>query len=182
MAKDAQSLLEIELDQLCNSVKHLERSNAELKEALQEGPDPDLRAAFNENIVVIAKQRARIASLRDEIMKLRGHSAPNAQAGAVAVPLNDADSQQPDQGILGSSQEQGAGSSMEVEHAQHGTMQQGSGHAAAGNMEVEGQGVQAAAAAPPPSGSAGDSMDTEQAEHGKGQAATGATAGDGMWL
>lgn len=187
MAKEAQSLLEIDLDKLCNSLKHLERSNQELKQALQEGPDPDLQIAFNENIVVIAKQRAHIAALRDEIMKLRGHTPHSTAAGAVAVPLSDNDSQQPDQDALaGSSQTQGASSSMEVEHAQpalhapcsHGQGQQGEGAAGL------------SATAPPPaatpsqpteasgSGGGGDSMEVEEAAGG----AAGSGGQQGMWL
>lgn len=47
-----------------NSLQHLERSNAELRKAIEEnGPDPDFRQAINENIVVIAKRRARLEAL-----------------------------------------------------------------------------------------------------------------------
>ncbi len=39
-----QSVLEVELDRLRNSLAHLERSNRELREALQVGgPDPDFK-------------------------------------------------------------------------------------------------------------------------------------------
>lgn len=66
---EAKSPLEIELDRLCNSLKHLERSNEELKAAMQEDvlagrrPDQDFKQALQENIVTIAKHRARYGNL-----------------------------------------------------------------------------------------------------------------------
>jgi hypothetical protein len=61
--------LEIERDRLRNSVEHLERSNAELKEAIQSEGDADgeYRRAIDENIVIIAKYRARRAQVDHEI-------------------------------------------------------------------------------------------------------------------
>lgn len=86
-------VLEAERDRLSNSCYHLERSNVELQEAIQEsGPDPDFKQAIQvgrcacttelpvyishtftaqENIVALAHQRARIISLQQEIDKAK---------------------------------------------------------------------------------------------------------------
>eukprot|EP00798_Chlamydomonas_sp_ICE-L_P032324 gene32324-16896_t len=68
IASLSSSVLEIEISRLENSVVHLRRSNAELKEARSEDPDPELKAAIEENIVLIAKQAARIEKLKKEIL------------------------------------------------------------------------------------------------------------------
>ncbi len=50
------SVIEAEIDEVSNALLHLQRSQEELKLALQEsGPDPDFREAINDNIVTIAK-------------------------------------------------------------------------------------------------------------------------------
>lgn len=60
-----------ELSRVQNNLHHLQRSNAELKEALQtDGPDPDFKLAIEENIVLIAKLRARAEALEKEIHKI----------------------------------------------------------------------------------------------------------------
>lgn len=61
--------LEMERERLSVSLEHLERSNAELKEAIQSEGDEDgeYRHAIGENIVVIAKYRARRAQVEHEI-------------------------------------------------------------------------------------------------------------------
>lgn len=68
------SELEIERERVLRSAAKLEESNAELKAAMARGDDDDgeLRAAFGENIVVIAKYRARAAALEKEVRKARG--------------------------------------------------------------------------------------------------------------
>eukprot|EP00955_Chlamydomonas_euryale_P057797 356894-Chlamydomonas_euryale.AAC.8 len=64
-------LLKEERRRLANSVQHLERSNCELKRELDEhGKDADLKDAVQENCVVIAKYRARVAALDEEIRRL----------------------------------------------------------------------------------------------------------------
>jgi hypothetical protein len=84
-------LLEIELSRLLNSVRHLEHSNVELRAALEASRRPPslgdssesnggvserlvYQDALSENILAIAKQRARIAALEEQL----------AQASAVA--------------------------------------------------------------------------------------------------
>lgn len=83
----AASLLEIERDRLQLSNQHLERSVQELKQAMLEDPDPEYKAAISENLVVIAKQRARVASLEDEIRRAKGLAGDISHAQVAAVPV-----------------------------------------------------------------------------------------------
>lgn len=65
--------LAIERDRLLNAVDHLVRSNEEIKACLQEtGHDPELRQAVGENIVVIAKYKAKIQKIQEELRKSQG--------------------------------------------------------------------------------------------------------------
>ena len=73
------SALKDELDRLKNSVYHLERSNRELQAELANERDQDYQQAIGENIVLLAKQRARIASLEEELLALEGGGAPAMQ-------------------------------------------------------------------------------------------------------
>lgn len=70
---DATNELEAQKHQLENAVAHLCRSNAELKEAIAAEGDSDrtFKEAIEENIVIIAKYRARIESLEKEIDNMR---------------------------------------------------------------------------------------------------------------
>ena len=75
------SELEVERDRVLRSAAKLEESNAELKAALARGgedEDGELRAAFGENIVVIAKNRARAAALEEEVRKAKGLTGSGA--------------------------------------------------------------------------------------------------------
>jgi hypothetical protein len=85
----AASLMEIERDRLLCSLQHLERSVKELKHALIEDPDPEYKTAISENLVVIAKQRARVASLEDEIKRAKGMKCDISHAQVAAVPVTD---------------------------------------------------------------------------------------------
>ena len=94
------SLLEIERDRLKGSVDHLQRSVEELKAAIAEtGPDQDYKEAINENVVLIAKTRARIAALDDEIKRSRGVTGDISMCQLATVPVSDVDMnvQQPEQ-------------------------------------------------------------------------------------
>ncbi|GIL90706.1 hypothetical protein Vretimale_15793 [Volvox reticuliferus] len=82
----AVSVLKIEIDELKNSIKHLERSNRELKELLQTDGDLEYRIAIGENITTIAKKRARVAALEEELRRLAGEEYEH---DAVAVPVCD---------------------------------------------------------------------------------------------
>lgn len=68
--REANAITE-EIRRLENAVGHLVRSNTELKEAIarQEDEDGEFRSAIGENIVLIAKYRAKIARLKEEISK-----------------------------------------------------------------------------------------------------------------
>ncbi|EFJ48118.1 hypothetical protein VOLCADRAFT_91371 [Volvox carteri f. nagariensis] len=82
----AAPVLKIEIDELTNSIQHLERSNRELKELLQTDPDPEYRLAIGENITTIAKKRARVAALEEELRRLTGEEY---ESDAVALPVAD---------------------------------------------------------------------------------------------
>ncbi|KXZ47008.1 hypothetical protein GPECTOR_39g502 [Gonium pectorale] len=68
----SESVLKKDIDELKNSILHLERSNQELKEALAAGPDPEFRMAIGENIATLAKKKARLAALEEELRRLTG--------------------------------------------------------------------------------------------------------------
>lgn len=80
--------LEAEKARLKNSVGHLERSIGELKEAISEHGDEDreFKKAIEENIVVIAKNRARIELLDEEIGELK-QGIQNLGGNMVSVPV-----------------------------------------------------------------------------------------------
>jgi hypothetical protein len=86
----AASLMEIERDRLLCSLQHLERSVKELKQAMAEDPDPEYKAAISEDLVVIAKQRARVQCLEDEIKRAKGMAGDISQSQLAAVSLTEA--------------------------------------------------------------------------------------------
>lgn len=68
----AVQLLQQDHDSLANSVRHLERSIQELKDAIaSSGPDKDFTEAIQDNIVTIARYRAKMAVLREQIAKMQ---------------------------------------------------------------------------------------------------------------
>lgn len=89
----AASLLEIERDRLLCSLQHLERSVKELKQAMVDDPDPEYKTAISENLVVIVKQRARVASLEDEIKRAKGMKGDISHAQVAAVPVLESQQQ-----------------------------------------------------------------------------------------
>lgn len=67
------SELEAERDRLLRSIAKLEASNVELRAAIEGGDtDPVLRESIGENIVLLAKQKARASALADEVARLGG--------------------------------------------------------------------------------------------------------------
>lgn len=81
MATDQAFDLRHQLKQLETSLAHLERSNAELEEALKESPgDRDFRDAIDENKVVIAKRKAQIVERRALLTELEGAIGQGEQA------------------------------------------------------------------------------------------------------
>ncbi|CAG9466715.1 unnamed protein product [Pedinophyceae sp. YPF-701] len=71
------SVLEAEAGRLSNSISHLERSIREIKQAIaEEGPCVEYKEAVGENIVLIAKQKAALAAIEEQIRKAKGADAP----------------------------------------------------------------------------------------------------------
>ncbi|KAG2438829.1 hypothetical protein HXX76_005370 [Chlamydomonas incerta] len=84
------SVLRIEVDELKNAIQHLERSNRELKELLASDPDPEYRQAIGENIVTVAKKRARVAALEEELRRITGEDPAAGEAvEPEAVPVEE---------------------------------------------------------------------------------------------
>ncbi|KAG2438824.1 hypothetical protein HXX76_005365 [Chlamydomonas incerta] len=84
------SVLRIEIDELKNAIQHLERSNWELKELLASDPDPEYRQAIGENIVMVAKKRARVAALEEELRRITGEDPAAGEAvEPEAVPVEE---------------------------------------------------------------------------------------------
>jgi len=72
-----------------NSVKHLDRSIMELKKAIAEEGDADreYKKAIEENIVVLARYRARISALDSAIEDM--HAGIVDVCGSIGVPTGD---------------------------------------------------------------------------------------------
>jgi hypothetical protein len=84
------SVLKDELKRITHATAHLERSNAELREELAlHGKDLDYKQAMEENIVIIARNRARIECLKEEISRIEGAASPSAHGSH--APLGGAD-------------------------------------------------------------------------------------------
>lgn len=85
------SALEQEKARLENAVKHLERSNAELAEALAAGPDRDFEEAVKENARVLSDYQRKIYELAVEIAGVKGEVAtvtppPPSSAAPTSAP------------------------------------------------------------------------------------------------
>lgn len=75
--------LEQEKARLLNAVKHLERSNSELTEALSSGgPDKEFEDAVKENKRVVAEYQEKIYKLTVEIAGIKGDVEQVAPKGA----------------------------------------------------------------------------------------------------
>ncbi|KAG2453324.1 hypothetical protein HYH02_001548 [Chlamydomonas schloesseri] len=160
------SVLRIEIDELQNAIQHLERSNRELKELLTSDPDPEYRQAIGENIVTVAKKRARVAALEEELRRITGEAPAEGAAEAVepeSVPVEEQATTEPAAAAA-------AAAGSRVAQAQQGPGQQEEA------MEVDAADSSAAAAAP--AGAIG------AASLGTGQGSVGRAAGegDGVWL
>jgi hypothetical protein len=90
------SALEQERNRLANALAQLERSNAELRrelDAARDGgrpPDRDYKEALQDNLVVVARYRARVAALDEEIEKVTRGAAAAAGGGGAFGPPRDA--------------------------------------------------------------------------------------------
>lgn len=116
----AESVLEAERDRLLNSIAHLTRSNAELREALgATGPDRDFKQAIEENIVVLARYRARVEALEAEIRRAKGQPEipiEPVQLRPAAQPPQPPPTSQPQAGSAGPAQP-GSAQDMDVDSA-----------------------------------------------------------------
>lgn len=177
-ANVAASLLEIERDRLLGSISHLERSVDELKAAIAaEGPDQDYRDAINENVVVIAKYKARLAALEEEIQRVKSGSTSLLSA----VPVVDEDNMQ--QAISQLRQQMGLAPSSAGDSASQ-QQQQGSTAAAdqqrVSNMESDHSASATSAAA---CGAAAEaSSGAEQEQQQQQQPGQQAQESSGVWL
>jgi hypothetical protein len=175
-ASVAAALLEIERDRLLGSISHLERSVDELKAAIaEEGPDQDYRDAIDENVVVIAKYKARVAALEDEIQKVKSGST----ALLSAVPVVDEDNMQ--QAIQQLRQQMGRATPSGQATAEQ---QQQQDTAAAGqhspsSMEVD---TASSAAATGTALSAGADSSSQASRQQQQQQQQQQQGGDGVWL
>lgn len=180
----AASLLEIERDRLLCSLQHLERSVKELKQALIEHPDPEYKTAISENLVVIAKQRARVQSLEDEIRRAKGMKGDISHAQVAAVPVQDTPAVQQQQGQAAQQQSQNAAA--EASAASHAaaaqagasSIPQAQQHApdSRGTTSMDVDYADAAAAAQ------ANGQQQQQQQQGSAQAAAGGDSSEGMWL
>lgn len=79
--------LEREIQELEHKVAHLVRSNDELRQALKEDSSDrdEYKSAIDENIVTIARWRARIASLKEQLRAMQ-HGSMDVDAHAPVYP------------------------------------------------------------------------------------------------
>ena len=83
--------LESEIQELEHAVVHLVRSNDELVQAIAEqGPDRDYQEAINDNIVTIARHRARIASLKEQLRAMHHGAMGDVHTAEVSGAADNA--------------------------------------------------------------------------------------------
>jgi hypothetical protein len=179
-ANVAASLLEIERDRLLGSILHLERSVDELKAAIaEEGPDQNYRDAINENVVVIAKYKARVAALEDEILKVKSGST----ALLSAVPVVDEDNMQQaiqqlrQQMGLAPPSAQASGEQQQQQQPQHHQAESGAAGQSPSSMDVDNN--PSAAGPGTASGAGANSSSQESQQQQQQQQQQGS---DGVWL
>mmetsp|Transcript_27910 Transcript_27910/g.51580 ORF Transcript_27910/g.51580 Transcript_27910/m.51580 type:complete len:199 (-) Transcript_27910:39-635(-) len=82
-------LLECDLREEIQALSQLAKSQVILRDSFLETKDRDFKAAFDDNIVVIAKKRARVAYLEDEISKIKQALASRETLGSDTCMEND---------------------------------------------------------------------------------------------
>ena len=81
--------LAIDIQELKNSIFHLNRSNNELREALKETPDDsDFKAAIVENVDVIASRLEKLKELQRLYNEMSGLSAAAGSASLGSLPAS----------------------------------------------------------------------------------------------
>jgi hypothetical protein len=82
-------ILQEELNELLNSITHLERSNSELREALSSDPDDaDFLQAVRENEEVLLKKQKRAEKLDEAIFQITGKHPDSYSRYVKALPTN----------------------------------------------------------------------------------------------
>lgn len=82
-SEPATAPLEAERDRLKNALAHLERSQEELRAALEDAPeDADFKEAMVENAAVIHKYAQKVAMLEEEIALANGDGQAEAEPQA----------------------------------------------------------------------------------------------------
>jgi hypothetical protein len=66
------SSLHLKVDELRNSIAHLQKSNADLEDFVREEQDKDCYEALLENKEVIKRMEERIALIKKEVVEVRG--------------------------------------------------------------------------------------------------------------
>eukprot|EP00953_Heterococcus_sp_UTEX-ZZ885_P004363 2861-Heterococcus_DN1.PRE.6 len=83
-------ILQEELNELLNSITHLERSNSELREALTSDPnDADFLQAVQENEGVLLKKQKRAEKLDEAILQITGKHPDSYSRYVKASPTNE---------------------------------------------------------------------------------------------
>ena len=71
--------LQLQIDEISNSIFHLTRSNSELEAALQQEPgDVDFMEAVAENLIALDRKRATVVALRKKLAATTGHKCGDA--------------------------------------------------------------------------------------------------------
>ena len=78
------SVLEAEIAALQNSTTHLRSSNLVLRQAMQVERDLEYKSAIEENIVLIAKQEARVEKLQEDILAASGSATDSCSMHATS--------------------------------------------------------------------------------------------------
>jgi hypothetical protein len=82
-------ILQEELNELLNSITHLERSNSELREALTSDPDDtDFLQAVQENEAILFKKQKRAEDLDKAIFQITGKHPDSYSRYVKALPTN----------------------------------------------------------------------------------------------
>lgn len=83
--------LQLAIEESINSVKHLSRSQVELREVIKEDPDPEFLLAIKENDYILLNKKGVILQLLTELKIKDATSATTYESSIVAlgIELND---------------------------------------------------------------------------------------------
>lgn len=165
------TLLREELKQVTKATTHLQQSNAELREEHAKSPDPEYKQAIEENIVFIAKYRARAACLIEEIAKIEGIEPEAVLATGSGSPQLSGEAQQ------GLHQASAGPARMDLDGTGGGSSSTGEGAGVPAQQELSAEDVETVAEqrqspAPEPCANAHEAQQQQQQQAGA----------EGMWL